>query len=75
VIVKVSPVAKCQVQFGPPGGHYVVVTGEHDDSSGSPHFDIIDPGCAAITSLDAYNNLFQIRGFVPIRRMSVRSNL
>lgn len=58
-----------------PGGHYVLVTGEHDDINGTPHFDIIDPGCRLgdlnasppiqpIKSLDAYNNNFIIRGFV-----------
>jgi len=71
VIVKVAPVANCSVLPGPPGGHYVLVTGEHDDSIGNPHFDIVDPGCVSgsgslppITSLDTYNNNFEIRGFV-----------
>lgn len=71
VIVAVPPVAGCIVQSGSPGGHYVLVTGEHDDLAGNPHFDINDPGCVLgsgsippITSLDAYSNNFEIRGFV-----------
>jgi Peptidase_C39 like family len=64
IIVAVPPVAKCIVLPGPIGGHFVLVTGEHDDSAGNPHFDIDDPGCATITSLDAYSNAFKIRGFV-----------
>ena len=65
VVVKVAPIAGCVVSSAPPGGHYVLVKGEHDDASGNPHFDIVDPGCVnGITSLDAYHNLFEIRGVV-----------
>ena len=73
VIVTVASYdAPCHPQAGlSPGGHYVLVTGEHDDTNGNPHFDIVDPGCVLgappllpITSLDVYNNDFEIRGFV-----------
>jgi hypothetical protein len=70
VIVAVAPVKNCVPLAGLPGGHYVIVTGEKDDAIGNHHFDIVDPGCAhgvgsgAITSLDSYNNNFEIRGFI-----------
>jgi len=70
VIVAVPPVKNCVPQPGLPGGHYVIVTGEHDGPAGS-HFDIVDPGCihgagglGPLTTLDAYDNQFVIRGFV-----------
>lgn len=64
VVVKVAPIASCQIQSAPPGGHYVLVTSEQDDSNGNPTFGIVDPGCATIKNLDAYSNRFEIRGFV-----------
>lgn len=45
-------------------GHYVLVTGVQPNSDGSTTFPIIDPGNSANQSLDAYNNNFEIRGFV-----------
>jgi YVTN family beta-propeller protein len=64
VIVTVPRISNCQVQSNVAGGHYVVVTGESEDSLGKPHFNIVDPGCRAFTSLDQYGNNFTIRGFV-----------
>jgi hypothetical protein len=65
VIVSVAPIAVCQVQPGPPGGHYVIATGVNVvDPQGTMSFSIIDPGCHAITSLDAYGNHFTPVGFV-----------
>ena len=65
VVVKVASLKSCIVQPGPPGGHYVLVTGEHlNPSTGGPQFDIADPGCKSISSLDQYGNDFRIRGFI-----------
>jgi Peptidase_C39 like family len=48
------------VNFGPKGpGHFVLVTGQQNGQ-----FLINDPGHADRTTLDAYNNTFETRGYV-----------
>ena len=59
-----QPVVVAVGSGGPSGEHFVVVTGENDDADGNPHFEIVDPGHRAVTSLDTYVNAFTIRGVV-----------